>query len=151
MKFFIEVIESFTSDRSTLFERRGVPISNLTSQLFDNVYMDMFDQHMKHTLKVKHYARYTDDFVIVSKDKKYLDLSLSKTRKFLDADLRLGIHPKKITICKYTHGIDFLGYIVLPHYTKARKRTIKRISRRIKEKITLYKEGKLEKIISMQL
>jgi len=145
MKLLVEVIESFTSDRSTLFERRGVPIGNLTSQLFANVYMDMFDQHMKHTLKVEHYARYTDDFVIVSEDKKYLDLLLPKIRKFLDTDLRLGIHPKKITIRKYTHGIDFLGYIVLPHYTKVRMRTVKRISRRIKEKITLYKEGKLEK------
>jgi RNA-directed DNA polymerase len=65
-------IESFTSDRSTLFERCGVPIGNLTSQLFANVYMDVFDQFMKHELKVKYYARYTDDFVIVSEIKNIL-------------------------------------------------------------------------------
>jgi RNA-directed DNA polymerase len=57
MNLLTEVIESFTSDRSTLFERCGVPIGNLTSQLFANVYMDVFDQFMKHELKVKYYAR----------------------------------------------------------------------------------------------
>ena len=57
MRLLIEVIESFTSDRSTLFDRVGLPIGNLTSQLFANIYMDKFDQYMKHQLKVKYYAR----------------------------------------------------------------------------------------------
>jgi len=145
MKLLVEVIESFTSNRSTLFERKGLPIGNLTSQLFANVYMDIFDQHMKHELKVKHYARYTDDFVIVSKDKEYLISLISNIKKFLNITLKLDLHPEKVTIRKYTQGVDFLGYIVLPHYTKVRQRTIKRISRRIEEKIALYKSGKLEK------
>jgi RNA-directed DNA polymerase len=145
MNLLVEVIESFVSDRSTLFERRGVPIGNLTSQLFANIYMDTMDQYMKHELKVKHYARYTDDFVIVSKDKKYLTSLIPNIKKFLNTELKLGLHPGKVTIRKYTQGVDFLGYVVLPHYTKVRKRTVKRISRRIKEKIILYKSGKLKK------
>ncbi len=145
MDLLIEVIESFTSERSTLFDRVGLPIGNLTSQLFANIYMDKFDQHMKHTLKVKYYARYTDDFVIISNSREYLVSLISDISKFLNESLKLTIHPKKITIRKYTHGMDFLGYVTLPHYTRVRKRTMNRISRRLKEKMILYKLGSLER------
>lgn len=145
MALLVEVIESFASDRSTLFDRVGLPIGNLTSQLFANIYMDKFDQHMKHDLKVKHYARYTDDFVIVSDSQEYLISLISDISKFLAESLKLTIHPKKITIRKYTHGIDFLGYIAFPHYMRVRKRTMNRISRRLKEKMILYKSGSLER------
>lgn len=145
MSLLIEVIESFTSDRSTLFDRVGLPIGNLTSQLFANIYMDRFDQYMKHVLKVKYYARYTDDFVVVSHDREYLVSLISDISKFLNEQLRLGIHPKKITIRKYTHGVDFLGYVAFPNYMRVRKRTMKRILRRIKEKMALYKSGSLER------
>lgn len=145
MRLLIEVIESFASDRSTLFDRVGLPIGNLTSQLFANIYMDKFDQYMKHQLKVKYYPRYTDDFVIVSEDKEHLDNLKSDISRFLNKSLKLTIHPKKITIRKYTHGIDFLGHVSFPHHTLIRKRTLKRATRRINEKIVLYKTGALEK------
>lgn len=61
-----EIIESFSSQYSTLFERKGLPIGNLTSQLFANIYMNEFDQFVKRELKAKYYVRYTDDFVIAS-------------------------------------------------------------------------------------
>jgi len=61
-----EIIESFCSRYSTLFECKGLPIGNLTSQLFANIYMNEFDQFVKHELRVKYYVRYTDDFVIAS-------------------------------------------------------------------------------------
>lgn len=140
-----EVVESFTGEQSTLFERRGVPIGNLTSQLFANVYMDKFDQYVKHIIKVKHYARYTDDFVVVSESREYLISLLPKLSLFLSKELRLCIHPKKVEIRKYSEGVDFLGYVVFPHYTKVRKRTVRRISRRISEKTILYKSDKLGK------
>lgn len=145
MNLLTEVIESFVSDRSTLFERTGVPIGNLTSQLFANIYMDAFDQHIKHVLKVKHYARYTDDFIVVSDSKEYLISLIPKISHSLAELLKVKIHPKKISLVKYNQGIDFLGYIIFPEYTLVRKRTVRRISRRIDEKIILYKNGELEK------
>lgn len=145
MNLLTEVIESFNGERSTLFGGRGVPIGNLTSQLFANVYMDKFDQYVKHVLKVKHYARYTDDFVVVSENRQYLLLLLPKLAVFLSEELKLGIHPKKVEIRKYSEGVDFLGYVIFPHYTKVRKRTVRRISRRLNEKAISYKADKLEK------
>jgi RNA-directed DNA polymerase len=145
MNLLIEVIRSFNGDNSTLFGGRGVPIGNLTSQLFANVYMNEFDQYMKHILKVKHYARYTDDFVVVSDSREYLALLLPKLSHFLSQELKLGIHPQKVEIRKYSDGIDFLGYVIFPHHTKVRKITVRRISRRLNEKATLYKADKLEK------
>jgi RNA-directed DNA polymerase len=145
MNLLTEVIESFTSDRSTLFERCGVPIGNLTSQLFANVYMDVFDQFMKHELKVKYYARYTDDFVIVSENKEYLIQLLPKIHSFLKNKLQVQIHPKKITITKFGRGIDYLGYVLFPHFTLVRTRTKKRAVRKLNEKILLYKREEIPK------
>ena len=145
MNLLVEVVESFTSDRSTLFDRCGVPIGNLTSQLFANVYMDVFDQFIKHDLKVKYYARYTDDFVIVSESKEYLVQLLPQIRSFLKEKLKIQIHPKKVTITKFGRGIDYLGYVLFPHFTLVRKRTQKRALRKINEKILLYKREETPK------
>lgn len=145
MSLLTEIIGSFSGSQSNLFERKGLPIGNLTSQLFANIYMDKFDQHMKHVLKVTHYARYTDDFVVVSDDKKYLLSLLTQISLFLNTELKISIHPNKIEIRKYSQGVDFLGYVVLPHYTKVRKRTVKRVRRKLGEKMKLYKSDKIDK------
>ena len=122
-----EIVGSYASSRSTLFEHKGVPIGNLTSQLFANVYMNELDQFVKHDLKVKHYARYTDDFVIVSTDKKYLEDLLDPFRKFIGDKLKLSLHPKKCSILNAGQGVDFLGYVILPHYRLLRSKTKRRI------------------------
>ena len=72
MDLLREIVGSFRSYRSDESVSRGVPIGNLTSQLFANVYMNEFDQFMKHQLKTCFYARYTDDFIVVSEDQEYL-------------------------------------------------------------------------------
>jgi retron-type reverse transcriptase len=136
-----EIIESFTSQYSTLFERKGLPIGNLTSQLFANIYLNEFDQFIKHKLKVKHYIRYTDDFVIVAENKLYLENLIPPIRSFLSDKLALELHPKKITIRKFHQGIDFLGYIVLPHHRLLRTKTRQRIFRKLKKRIDEYKMG----------
>lgn len=136
-----EIIGSFTSSRSTLFNRCGVPIGNLTSQLFANIYMDVFDQFMKHELKVRYYSRYTDDFVIVSSNKEYLLNLLPQIHSFLKEKLKIQIHPNKISITKFSSGIDYLGYVLFPNFTLVRKHTQKRALRKINEKIFLYKKG----------
>lgn len=138
-----EIIGSFASEYSTLFERKGLPIGNLTSQLFANVYLNEFDQFVKNKLKVKNYLRYTDDFVIVADNKSYLENIISSISTFLHKRLCLTLHPKKITIHKFHQGIDFLGYITLPHYRLLRTKTKMRIFRKLRCRIDEYKNGKI--------
>jgi hypothetical protein len=145
MNLLIEVVDSFDGSQSNLFERKGLPIGNLTSQLFANVYMDKFDQYVKHILKVKYYARYTDDFVVISDSKDYLLSLITEISLFLNHELKLTIHPKKIEIRKYSQGVDFLGYIVFPYYTKVRKRTLKRVRRKLDIKMKLYRADQVDK------
>ncbi len=141
-----EVVGSFESGRANLFEPKGVPIGNLTSQIFANIYMDKFDQFIKHKLKVKNYARYTDDFVIISDDKKYLESLLPPIREFLKTELHLELHPKKVTIRKHNRGIDFLGYVILPHHIKIRTKTKRKIPKKLRQSIALYRNGGISEI-----
>ena len=140
-----EIVESFAGDQSNLFTRRGIPIGNLTSQLFANVYMNEFDQFMKKELKERYYARYTDDFVIVSESEKYLEGLIQPIQKFLREQLALELHPKKVEIRKYRHGVDFLGYVVLPHYRLMRKRTMQRVIRKLRDKVEAHKHGTIDR------
>lgn len=112
---------------------KGMPLGNLTSQLFANVYMDPLDKFVKHDLKAKYYLRYADDFLILSSDPEELLGFLVEINTFLKEELKLFIHPNKISLRQLEWGIDFVGYIARPHYQTARKKTLKRIYRKIKE------------------
>lgn len=140
-----EVVRGFSSGASNLFNKVGLPIGNLTSQLFANIYMNEFDQFIKQDLKVKYYARYTDDFVIVSEDEQYLEGILKPITQFLDMELNLELHPHKVSIRKLHNGIDYLGYIVLPHHKLLRTKTKNRIYKGLLRKIREYKSGKVDK------
>jgi len=105
--------------------------------------MNEFDQFVKHELRVKQYARYTDDFVIISENKEYLKNLLSPIQTFLKDKLELTLHPNKIEIRKYAQGVDFLGYVILPHCQLIRKRTWKRTLRKFRAKIQDHKQGKI--------
>lgn len=131
-----EVIDSFQMGltNAPLFSQ-GMPIGNLTSQLFANIYLDLLDQFMKHELKVKYYIRYADDFAILSENKSYLESLLFKIDKFLNQELKLSLHPNKISIRDYYLGIDFLGYIVFPYYVIPRTKTRRRLFKKIYKKI----------------
>ncbi len=122
-------------------ERKGVPIGNLTSQLFANVYLNELDQFVKHTLRVKYYARYTDDFVIVSESRKYLYALIPQIADFLTNHLHLSLHPDKVFIRKYIQGVDFLGYVSLPHHTQIRTKTKRRIFRKMRAKAEAFARG----------
>ena len=105
--------------------------------------MNVFDQFIKHDLKVKYYARYTDDFIIVSEDKNYLEKLLLPIQLFLKEKLKLELHPSKVSIRKYHQGIDFLGYVALPHHIALRTKTKKRMMWKLKNKMTDYKNKKI--------
>ena len=136
-----EIIGSYQANCSTLFERRGIPIGNLTSQLFANLYLNELDQFVKQDLKVKFYARYTDDFVIVADNEGYLKNMILLIKKFLSDKLDLNLHQDKVSICKFSQGIDFLGYVLRPHHRLIRTKTKKRIFKKIRLRIKKYKKG----------
>lgn len=145
-----EIIGSYGSEHSNLFERKGVPIGNLTSQLFANIYMNEFDLFVKHHLRVKYYARYTDDFVIVSHDKNVLTNLLPMIAEFLQETLYLSLHPNKVTLHKVHNGVDYLGYVVLPHFVVPRTKTRKRMYRGLKRRVKEYKRGDTEEATPKQ-
>ena len=93
----------------------GLPIGNLTSQVFANFYMDSFDHFVKHDLKIRYYGRYVDDFVIVHEDKEYLRNLITKLSEYLQSELQTTIHPKKIYFQHYSKGVKFLGTVILPN------------------------------------
>jgi len=133
LRLLKSVIQSFESTASG----KGMPLGNLTSQLLVNVYMNEFDQLVKHKLKTKYYIRYADDFVILSDSKIELLEKLRKISSFLQVELKLHLHRKKIFIKTFSSGVDFLGWIHFPHHRVLRTSTKKRMFRNIK-----LKEGK---------
>lgn len=129
-----EVINSFHSDHGY---GTGIPLGNLTSQVFANIYLNEFDQFIKHKLRIKSYLRYADDFLILSPCRQYLDHLLGIIPVYLYDRLKLRLHPDKIIFRKLEWGIDFLGYIVLPHYILPRTKTKRRILKKLKLKVDL--------------
>ncbi len=124
------IIGSFNS-----FEKgKGLPLGNLTSQLLVNIYMNEFDQFMKHVMKVKYYIRYADDFVILDEDKDYLLELTPKIADFLEDRLKLSLHPDKLFIRNLNSGVDFLGWIHFFDHRVLRPATKRRILKRVTEK-----------------
>jgi retron-type reverse transcriptase len=134
-----QIIDSFATTSG-----KGLPLGNVTSQLFANIYMNELDQYAKHTLKGRYYARYCDDFVIVSDSRKYLENCIVEIGRFCKTRLLLDLHPKKIIICKSRAGIDFLGYILLPHRRVLRTGTKTRILKKLEMIKALSNAGKIE-------
>ncbi len=114
-----------------LFNQRGEPIGNLTSQIFANFYMDTFDHYIKHDLKIKYYGRYVDDFVIVHNDLEYLKSLIPTLSNYLLSTLQLTLHPKKIYLQHYTKGVKFLGTVILPNRIYLQDRTVNNLKNSI--------------------
>lgn len=139
-----KIIDSFHSDRTLdLNNKKGIPIGNLTSQFFSNIYMNELDQFIKHELKVKYYLRYADDFIILSEDRQYLENLILSIENFLIKQLDLELHPNKIVFSKLRGGIDFLGYIIFPYHILPRTKTKRRLLRKIKAKVREFKLGRI--------
>lgn len=145
-----QVISSYVTERERERDgecpKKGIPIGNLTSQLFANVYMNEFDQFVKHRLKVKHYFRYTDDFVIVSDDRDYLHDLLPLVNRFLREKLNLELHPHKVSFRRLHQGVDFLGYVIFPKHRLLRSKTRRRIFKKIRKGVKDYKSGDICKL-----
>jgi retron-type reverse transcriptase len=162
----LEILGSYIPDQSTLALLRevidsfsvapgvGLPLGNLTSQLLVNVYMNEFDQFAKHRLRIKHYVRYADDFVVLSPNREWLEVILSEMRNFLANRLKLELHPEKISIATLASGIDFLGWIHFSDHrvirTATKRRAVKRVAtdpkrERVASYLGMLKHGNAEK------
>lgn len=113
--------------------RKGLPLGNLTSQLLVNVYMNEFDQFVKRELRVRHYLRYADDFVVLHERKEYLPGLLRKLSEFLETKLKLSLHPDKVFIKTVASGLDFLGWVHFPDLRVLRTTTKRRMFRQLTE------------------
>lgn len=127
-----------------------MPIGNLTSQIFANIFLDKFDWFVKKQLEIKDYLRYADDFIIVHPDRHYLKKLMEPIEDFLKDKLELKLHPRKVEIRKFSQGIDFLGYVILPHYIILRARTRERMFRKIMANKEKLKNGLIDKALFNQ-
>jgi len=105
----------------------GLPIGNLTSQLFSNIYLNELDRFVKRELGVKHYGRYVDDFFLVHPDKWFLLNAEEQIRAFLRDSLGLTLHPKKVYLQEVTKGVAYLGAMVKPYRRYMVEKTRRRI------------------------
>lgn len=110
---------------------KGLPIGNLNSQFFANVYLNELDQFVKHTLKCRHYLRYCDDFVLLSSDREQLALWREQISQFLAERLRLELNGKREKLRPVSDGVDFLGYIVRADYLLVRRRVVNNLRERL--------------------
>ncbi len=134
LSLLFNIIDSFTSKGGGIASAlvKGLPLGNLTSQLLVNIYMNEFDQYVKHKLKVKYYIRYEDDFVILNTNKAELENLQNKIVEFLENKLKLQLHPDKVFIKTLASGVDFLGWVHFSEHRVLRTATKKRMFRNLK-------------------
>lgn len=122
----------------------GLPIGNLTSQMFANLYLNELDQFCKHKLRLHYYIRYMDDVIILHHDKKYLEKVKQKIAVFLGQELNLQLN-NKTCIRPTTMGIEFVGFRVWSTHRKLRKKTAKKLKKRLKYMFHAYNIGEIDK------
>ena len=123
-------------------ENCGLPIGNLTSQLFGNVYLNDFDHFVKRDLGIRNYGRYVDDFVLVHSNKNYLQSCIEHIRTYLKENLNLDLHPDKIYIQHYSKGAQYLGAIIKPHRIYVANRTKGNFYEAIEKQNKVVRENK---------
>jgi retron-type reverse transcriptase len=138
LALFKEVIESFFGYKEYGKDGVGIPIGNITSQIFANIYLNELDQFAKQTLKEKYYMRYADDFIFLSPDKDHLKKLIPQLKVFLSENLKMKMHPKKVILCNFYQGVDFLGYVLFPRHKVLRTKTKQRMLRKMNHSFTSF-------------
>ncbi|MFH1285124.1 MAG: reverse transcriptase domain-containing protein [Candidatus Micrarchaeota archaeon] len=127
------LIKKILANHKTSLQGKGMPLGNLTSQFFANIYLNELDQFVKHELKAKFYIRYVDDFVILGRDKALLEKYMQKITRFLAINLKLEMHPEKSRVIPLRRGITLLGFRVFYYFkllkTSNQQRIWKRLSK----------------------
>lgn len=122
---------------------RGLPIGNLTSQLWANIYLHELDKFVKHELRCKAYLRYMDDFVLFSDDKTQLHAWKAAIQDFLGQKLRLLLHDRKSVVFPTRVGLDFCGFRLYPTHRRLRRASVRRFVRRLRRLRAEYERGEL--------
>lgn len=104
-------------------QNKGLPIGNLSSQFFANVYLDALDQFAKHQIKAKHYIRYVDDFLILHESASWLNDAHAKIKAWLPTNLNAKLNDSKTILQPVSRGVDFVGQVIRPWHNTTRKRT----------------------------
>lgn len=112
---------------------KGLPIGNLSSQFFANVYLNELDQFVKHSLKCSHYVRYCDDFILLDNSKARLEQFKGKIEQFLTERLLLRLNPRYHAVLPVSNGINYLGYIIHREYRLVRKRVVSNLQEKLTE------------------
>ena len=144
----VESTEQLWQPGGDLFDmievRRGLPIGNLTSQFFANIFLDGFDHYVKQDLRVKGYVRYVDDFLLFADSRKQAREWGQRCREHL-GEWGLEIHPDKYRMCRTGSGVDFCGYVVRADgRVKIRSSGVRRFQRRLKRLKGDARAGKIE-------
>lgn len=121
----------------------GIPIGNLTSQFFANVYLNELDYFVKFDLREKSYLRYMDDFLVFGRDKGSLHQVKKEIARFLGDSLGLHLHTNKSTVFPVKSGVDFCGFCIFPYYRKLRKANVKVFVERIKKLRDAFSRGEI--------
>ncbi len=136
---FMDPEDCLREDR--LFDK-GMPIGNLTSQMFANIYLDQLDQYAKQELRLHYYIRYMDDIIILHKDKRYLREIKDDIEAFLWEKLRLNLN-KKTTIRPISQGVEFVGFRIFATHRKLKKSSVKKIKSRLKYVRSAFERGEI--------
>jgi retron-type reverse transcriptase len=121
---------------------RAIPIGNLTSQFFANVYLNGFDHFVKEHLRCRWYIRYVDDFVVFGNSKTQLHEIKSAMSEYLES-LRLRLHQNKSRVYCVKDGVRFLGYRIFATHRLVDKRNVLHMKRKLKKYSLLYREGQI--------
>ena len=126
-----------------------MPLGNLTSQFFANVYLNELDQFVKHKIKAKYYIRYVDDFIILHSSRKILEEYKLRINDFLNSSLDLKLHPDKSNILMLDYGTGFLGFRIFYHHKLIKKQNIKKFERKFDDFKKLYRKNDIsrEKVV----
>lgn len=125
-------------------EDRGLPIGNMTSQFFANVYMDPFDHFVKETLKQRHYIRYMDDFVVFTDDRESIPRLLAQMKAYLNDELGLKVKENGVVINTPMHGLGFLGVRIFPSTIRIHRKNLTRCLRKIRLREREYSKGQID-------
>ena len=122
----------------------GLPIGNMTSQFFANVYMDPFDHFVKETLKQRHYIRYMDDFVVFPDDRESIPGLLAQMKAYLNDELGLKVKENGVVINTPMHGLGFLGVRIFPSTIRIHRKNLTRCMRKIRLREREYSKGQID-------
>ncbi len=124
--------------------KKGMPLGNLTSQFFANIYLNELDQFVKHQLKAKYYLRYVDDFVILHKSSYLLEKWKERISIFITESLALKLHPDKSKIIFLNRGLEFLGLKIFCSHRSLKRRNRRKFQRKLRENTSLFENKQID-------